>query len=192
MASFLYGSSDPTYYVDRSRYTPYNPETGYEFGQSRVIELLVPMCCLKCEEKIYEEMMELRGIQGVMVDRQAQRVVVHGFVDPLKALKRAKKVKKDSQLWRGAPYGEHNVFSSSKYRRSAYRSPSIYRSSSFEYRPSAYRASSSAYGRPSVYRSSLYRYSPAYGPASSVRQSWSVYDDMYSPGYLHNVEYGYH
>jgi hypothetical protein len=189
MDNFLYG---------RARHTPYYPG-GYGLGRAPVLELLVPMCCPKCEEKVYEEMMELRGVQGVMVDQQAQRVIVHGFVDPMKALKKAKKVKRDSQIWSGEQYGR-DFFSSPKYRRSAYRAPSLYRSSSLEYQPSLYRAPSYEYRQPSVYRSSYNRYTPSYGPSygpSYVHQPWPVYDDMYShvvtnPYYVKHIESEYY
>jgi len=194
-----------SFFHGRGRHTPYHPD-GYGVGRAPVLELLVPMCCHKCEEKVYEEMMELRGVQGVMVDQQAQRVIVHGFVDPIKALKKAKKVKRDSQLWSGEQYGR-DFFSSPKYRRSAYRAPSLYRSSSLEYRPSQYRHE---YREPSVYRSSYNRYTPSYGRSyepsygrsyepsygrsyepsygssygpSYGHQPWPAYDDMYSSGY---------
>jgi len=191
-------------------------------GRAPVLELLVPMCCTKCEEKVYEEMMELRGVQGVMVDREAARVIVHGFVDPHKALRRAKRVKRDSQIWNtgaGAPYGR-DVFSSPKYRRSSYASPSNYRSSALEYRPSVY--------EPSVYKTSYNRYTPsngleaypppygreayapyrrelyapsygraAYGSSYGMHQEWPMYDDMYSdvvtnPYYVQHIDSEYY
>lgn len=186
-------------------------------GRAPVLELLVPMCCTKCEEKVYEEMMDLRGVQGVVVDREAQRVIVHGFVDPHKALRGAKRVKRDSQIWNsGASYGR-DFFSSPKYRRSSYVSPSIYRSSSLEYQPSVYQTS--AY-EPSVYRTSYNRYTPsygldayapsygrelyapsygraAYGPSYGMHQEWPMYDDMYSdvvtnPYYVQHVDSEYY
>ena len=166
--------------------------------------------------QVYEEMMELRGVQGVMVDREAQRVIVNGFVDPMKALKKAKKVKRDSQIWSGEQYGR-DFFSSPKYRLSAYQPPtSLYRSSSLEYLPPPYRTSAYEYRQPSVYRSSYnrhtpsygnsygYSYGPSYGPAygpsygsNYVHQPWPVYDDMYShvvtnPYYVKHIESEYY
>jgi len=180
----------------------YYPGGGYGIGRAPVLELLVPMCCAKCEEKVYEEMMELRGVQGVMVDREAARVIVHGYVDPHKALRRAKRVKRDSLISNsGAPYGR-DIFSSPKYRRSSYVSPSVYRSSALEYRPSVYQTS--AYEPSSVYRASYNRYTPSYGletyapyerelyapsygragygPSYGMHHEWPMYDDMYSDG----------
>jgi len=173
----------------RPRYQPSYPGGGgYGIGRAPALELLVPMCCAKCEEKVYEEMMELRGVQGVMVDREAARVIVHGFVDPHKALRRAKRVKRDSQIWNsGAPYGR-DFFSSPKYRRSSYVSPSIYRSSALEYQPSVYQTS--AY-EPSVYRSSYNRYTPSYG-----LEAYAPYErEMYAPSYgrgAYGPSYGMH
>lgn len=183
-------------------------------GRAPVLELLVPMCCAKCEEKVYEEMMELRGVQGVMVDREAARVIVYGFVDPHRALRRAKRVKRDSQIRNtGAPY-ERDFFSSPKYRRSSYVSPSIYRSSALEYRPSVYEPDS-------VYRTSYNRYTPSYGLGAyapyegemyappytrglygpsygyGTHHEWPMYDDMYSdvvmnPYYMHHIDSEYY
>jgi hypothetical protein len=67
-----------------------------------VVELMVPMCCTKCEEKLREEIFELDGIQRVICDQSMHKVVVTGFVDPLRVLKKARRVKKRSQFWSAA------------------------------------------------------------------------------------------
>jgi len=69
-----------------------------------VLELRVPMCCEKCEEKVKEELEELEGVRDVICDQYNQRVTVTGFVDPLKALRKVKKVKKKSDFFRNSTF----------------------------------------------------------------------------------------
>lgn len=169
------------------------------YGQhASVVELLVPMCCTKCEEKVNENMLELRGVQGVMVDLQRQRVVVTGFVDPLKALKAARKVKKDSQLWNGSPYnvGVGGEMLAMRHHDAPYLDSSAYRTSRYEYDPyPAYRSNSryESYDPSPVYRTSRYEYNPSsmynsydpYGPPA-FRTSYDDYMPLYEQNsYLH-------
>lgn len=69
-----------------------------------VLELTVPMCCEKCQEKVKEELEELDGVRDVICDQYNQRVTVTGFVDPLKALRKVKKVKKKSTFFNNSTY----------------------------------------------------------------------------------------
>jgi copper chaperone CopZ len=69
-----------------------------------VLELTVPMCCEKCREKVKEELEELDGVRDVICDLYNQRVTVTGFVDPLKALRKVKKVKKKSAFFNNGTY----------------------------------------------------------------------------------------
>jgi len=182
---------EPTYGINRAVHrAPYfanSLQAPLSYGHGHrvpVVELIVPMCCTKCQEKIRENMLELRGVQSVIADLQAQRVVVSGFVDPIKVLKKAKRVKRDSMLYTGTTsgYGGAEYLPSvSKYRRSEYR-PSLYRTPSYELRrPSVYRTSSLEY-RPSVYRSSYNQYTPSYGQSYVHRPLLgSNYIDGYSP-----------
>jgi copper chaperone CopZ len=73
-------------------------------GPVPVLELRVPMCCEKCEEKVKEALEELDGVKNVVTDQYNQRVTVTGFVDPLKALRRVKKVKKKSEFFTKGTY----------------------------------------------------------------------------------------
>lgn len=180
---------EPRYGINRAVHTsPYFTNSLSYGGYGHrvpVVELIVPMCCTKCQEKIRENMLELRGVQSVIADLQTQRVVVTGFVDPIKVLKKAKRVKRDSMLYTGtttAGYGGAEYLPSvSKYRRSEYR-PSLYRTSSYELpRPSVYRTSSLDY-QPPVYRTSYHQYTPSYGQSYVHRPLvGSNYIDGYSP-----------
>jgi copper chaperone CopZ len=64
-----------------------------------ILELKVPMCCDKCQQKVKEELEGLEGIRSVECDQFNQRVTITGNVDPILALKRVKKVKKKSDFF---------------------------------------------------------------------------------------------
>ncbi|KAH9543191.1 hypothetical protein CY35_13G050500 [Sphagnum magellanicum] len=63
------------------------------------LELRVPLCCERCEERVKESLMDMDGVEGVLCDQSNQRVTVTGDVQPQKVLKRVKKIKKRSELW---------------------------------------------------------------------------------------------
>lgn len=69
-----------------------------------ILELTVPMCCEKCEEKVKEALEEVDGVRSVICDQYNQRVTVTGFVDPLRALRRVKRVKKKSAFFNNSTY----------------------------------------------------------------------------------------
>jgi len=151
MGEFFRSSREPSYVVmSESSGRPY-----YVGSRPRVVELLVPMCCTKCEEKVREILLELEGVQGLVVDPTSQRVTVTGFVDPLRTLRKARKAKKDAQLLSG-----DQLMVTPKHVRS-------------EYRPS--HSSYSSFVQPaSEYHTSFYRHSP---------QSSYGYDHVIQPGY---------
>jgi len=65
-----------------------------------VIELMVPMCCDKCKEKVEEELSEVEGVESVYCDQDRDRVVVRGNnVDTDRCLVKAERaVKKKCEL----------------------------------------------------------------------------------------------
>ncbi|CAM6039965.1 unnamed protein product [Sphagnum compactum] len=122
MNDMYYRTSEPTWLVNHSLHDPsfYNPRqqvqhhrgaavllqqqmmpryTSYTHHGVPLVEIFVPVCCSKCEEKVRDELLELRGVESVMIDQQLQKVIVTGFVDPLRALKKLKKVKKVAEMW---------------------------------------------------------------------------------------------
>jgi copper chaperone CopZ len=112
MTECFYGASEPNYIVDYSRHTPnssyYNNETGHQQLIAHgnvvpVLELMVPICCTKCEQKVRELLLEVKGVSAVMCDQYNLKVTVIGNVDPLRALKKAKQVKRKSEFWTGTP-----------------------------------------------------------------------------------------
>lgn len=130
MGEFFQPAKVPSYVVvSEESGRPY-----YVGHRPRVVELLVPMCCTKCEEKVRESMFEMEGVQGVLLDPSTQRVRVSGFVDPVRTLKKVRKVKRDAQLLssgdREPPYSS---YSSSRYVQPA---ASTYQTSYHRYSPS--------------------------------------------------------
>lgn len=135
--------------------------------------LSVPMCCEKCVKKVRKALDDLEGVRDVELDQYNQLVTIHGDVDPEKALRRVRRVKKNSQFWRMATQPIHFSGSPatgqvhSKSLVNAYRAPG--------YHTSAYRTSSSAYG---------HRTPPRYTSYSSNRSYSSPYiDSEYRSGY---------
>lgn len=187
----------------RYEHAPYMHQApGVSYGYGRrvpVVELVVPMCCSKCQEKVRENMLELRGVQSVRTDLQTQRVLVTGFVDPIKALKKAKKVKKDAMLTTPSSAAFGGDYNLSKYRRSEYR-PSLYRPSISP--APVYRTSALEFHGPaasSVYRTSYNQVAPSYGHTYLHRpmmESSFVHDPynqiITNPHYMKHVESDYY
>ncbi|KAH9536726.1 hypothetical protein CY35_16G015100 [Sphagnum magellanicum] len=105
------GKEEPRYRASHAQYIPTGGSSKHYAGQQQnlygnlpVLELTVPMCCAKCEEKVKEELEELSGVRNVITDQSNQRVTVLGHVDPLLALKKVKKVKKKSQFFKSGTY----------------------------------------------------------------------------------------
>lgn len=176
MGEFFYSPKEPSYVVT-------GEDGRAHYGRRpRVVELVVPMCCTKCEEKVRENMEELDGVQGVMVDPITHRVTVTGFVDPMRTLKEGRKVHRDAQLLAGESHVIPVRASSKHHHRSQYR-----------YRPSAFRASpisSSVVHLPaSTFHSSYNRHTPAsYGHHVIAHPG---YDEMVitNPYYVKHIEH---
>jgi copper chaperone CopZ len=106
--------------------------------------LSVPMCCDKCVEKVRKALEDLEGARDVVLDQYQQLVTISGDVDPEKALRRVRRVKKRSKFWRmstqplaysGSPATGQVM--STKAIANSYRAPG--------YHTSAYRAPVSTY-----------------------------------------------
>lgn len=174
MNEFFYSSNQPSYVV--------MSESGraYYGRRPRVVELLVPMCCTKCEEKVRESLVSLEGVQRVLVNPSTQLVTVTGFVDPLRALKKVRKVKKNSQLLShdsSAKYPSSMKNSRSEYRTSSYQAPMPYR---YHHRPAP------------VYQTSYNRHTPSIAQRVHYAPR-PMYDDIDSrvitnPRYFKHIE----
>lgn len=71
-----------------------------ESDDEDVIELMVPMCCDKCKEKVEEELGEVEGVESVYCDQDNDRVIVRGSsIDTGRCLVKAERaVKKKCEL----------------------------------------------------------------------------------------------
>jgi copper chaperone CopZ len=102
----LFSSKDdldyPSGYTQQRTFTTQNGMKGQ--GPVPVMEMRVPMCCEKCQEKVKEAVQECDGVKNVVCDQYNQKVTVTGFVDPLKVLRRVKRVKKKSEFFRDGTY----------------------------------------------------------------------------------------
>ena len=79
----------PTGSSERRR--SYSGGGGYD-ASLPVHELMVPMCCDKCVEKVEEELGEVEGVRHVSCDQYKQRVrIVGSNIDIARALKKAEK-----------------------------------------------------------------------------------------------------
>ncbi|KAH8941524.1 hypothetical protein BDL97_14G045500 [Sphagnum fallax] len=140
---------------DETRYKAPVAETRYRpsFPVEQIVELMVPMCCTKCEEKVMETLLEMEGVEAVKTDQYNHRVTVRGFVDPIRVLKRVKKMKKRSEFMpRMLPY-QHSFYESAK-------PYSHYPQSSQVHALQYYPEDSRAYAQELNYSHSLY--APAY------------------------------
>ena len=83
----------------RRRSSRYGSKRGEE-GDNEVIELMVPMCCDKCKEKVEEELGEVEGVESVYCDQNNDRVTVTGSnIDTDRCLVKAERaVKKKCEL----------------------------------------------------------------------------------------------
>lgn len=82
-----------SYYDHRVLTDPYGRPT-----TTPVMEMRVPLCCDNCEKKVRETLEDMSGVKAVDTNRDTNRVIVTGFVDPMKALRRVKKLKPKSEL----------------------------------------------------------------------------------------------
>lgn len=135
--------------------------------------LHVPMCCDNCVEKVRKAVSDLEGVRDVVCDQYRQKVIISGDVDPEKALRRVRRVKKKSRYWEMATQPVQysgNPATGQVHTKSlvnAYRAPG--------YHVSAYNAPSSAYNR--------YLSPPRYTSSYLRRYSSPYIDSVYSSGY---------
>jgi copper chaperone CopZ len=157
------------------------------------------MCCDKCVKKVGKALEDLEGVRDVILDQSNQLVTIHGNVDPERALRRVRRVKKRSQFWKmatqplqysGSPATDYvpskslvNEYRAPVYRTSAYRAPG-YHTSAYRapgYYSSAYRAPHSQYLSPPRYTSSYSRtYSSPYID-SAYRSGYVEPRGVYNP-----------
>ncbi|XP_027922512.1 heavy metal-associated isoprenylated plant protein 21-like [Vigna unguiculata] len=73
----------------------------------QTVEIKVRMDCDGCERRVRNAVTSLKGVKSVEVNRKQSRVVVSGYVDPNKVLKRVKSTGKvRAKFW---PYVEQHL-----------------------------------------------------------------------------------
>lgn len=65
----------------------------------QTLELRVPLCCEKCINKVKKALYQVEGVEDVVCDQAEQKVTITGNVNPEIALRRVKRVKKNSIYW---------------------------------------------------------------------------------------------
>lgn len=88
MTDFFYGGCDSRRQFCSSESRPSRPDR----CAVPTFELEVPMCCAACEEQAREALFDLEGVVDVASDpyKNRNRLFVTGYVDPVRALKRAR------------------------------------------------------------------------------------------------------
>ncbi|KAM1052725.1 hypothetical protein ACFX2I_000270 [Malus domestica] len=72
--------------------------------QLQTVELKVRMDCDGCELKVKNALSSLTGVKSVEINRKQQKVIVTGYVEPNKVLKKAKSTGKRAEIWPYVPY----------------------------------------------------------------------------------------
>ncbi|KAI5684350.1 hypothetical protein M9H77_05578 [Catharanthus roseus] len=70
----------------------------------QTVEIKVKMDCDGCERRVRNAVKSMKGVKTVEVIRKQSRVVVSGFIDPNKVLKRVKNTGKRAEFWPYVPY----------------------------------------------------------------------------------------
>lgn len=108
MQELFYGEREASYFAH------YGRQTVSRRMEFTTVDLMVPMCCRKCEDEVRGALFALRSVTDVVCDPYNQRVTVTGYLDPAQALQQAKRVKSGATYWSG---------SSSRYQVSSYQKP---------------------------------------------------------------------
>ncbi|KAG8382793.1 hypothetical protein BUALT_Bualt05G0114200 [Buddleja alternifolia] len=72
----------------------------------QTVEIRVKMDCDGCERRVRNAVSSMKGVRSVEVIRKQSRVIVTGFVDRKKVLKRVRRTGKKAEFW---PYVEYNL-----------------------------------------------------------------------------------
>ncbi|KAF9626544.1 hypothetical protein IFM89_034957 [Coptis chinensis] len=70
----------------------------------QIVELKVRMDCDGCELKVRKALSSMSGVKSVDINRKQQKVIVSGYVEANKVLKKAKSTGKKAEIWPYVPY----------------------------------------------------------------------------------------
>ncbi|XP_062006606.1 heavy metal-associated isoprenylated plant protein 21-like [Rosa rugosa] len=63
------------------------------------VEIKVKMDCDGCERKVKKAVSTMKGVESVEVNRKQSRVIVNGYVEANRVLKRVKSTGKRAEIW---------------------------------------------------------------------------------------------
>ncbi|KAE9604767.1 hypothetical protein Lal_00011057 [Lupinus albus] len=72
--------------------------------QLQIVELKIRMDCDGCELKVKKTLSSLHGVKSVEIKRKQQKVIVRGYIEANKVLKKAKSTGKKAEIWPYVPY----------------------------------------------------------------------------------------
>eukprot|EP00253_Pinus_taeda_P030528 PITA_30528 len=75
------------------------PKPKKKFKQFQTMELRVIMDYEGCERKVKNTLTSMKGVSTVEVERKHNKVMIYGYVDPKKVLKRARGTGKTAEVW---------------------------------------------------------------------------------------------
>ncbi|KAF9602508.1 hypothetical protein IFM89_029807 [Coptis chinensis] len=70
----------------------------------QTVEIKVKMDCDGCERRVKSSVSSMKGVRSVQVNRKQSQVIVTGYVEPNKVLKRVKSTGKRAEFWPYIPY----------------------------------------------------------------------------------------
>ncbi|BBG99602.1 heavy metal-associated isoprenylated plant protein 21 [Prunus yedoensis var. nudiflora] len=86
----------------------------------QTVEIKVKMDCDGCERRVKNAVTSMKGVKAVEVNRKQSRVIVSGYVEPNKVLKRVKSTGKRAEFWPYIPqHLVHYPYASGVYDRRA-------------------------------------------------------------------------
>ncbi|KAL5718874.1 hypothetical protein ACHQM5_011731 [Ranunculus cassubicifolius] len=83
------------------------------------VEIKVKMDCDGCERRVKSSVSSMKGVRSVQVNRKQSHVVVSGYVEPNKVLKRIKSTGKRAEFWPYVPYNLAYPYVSQAYDKKA-------------------------------------------------------------------------
>ncbi|XP_015881237.1 heavy metal-associated isoprenylated plant protein 28 isoform X2 [Ziziphus jujuba] len=66
---------------------------------STIVEMRVHMDCNGCQEKVKNALQKLKGVDGIDIDMNLQKVIVTGWAEQKKVLKTVRKTGRRAELW---------------------------------------------------------------------------------------------
>ncbi|KAL3698375.1 hypothetical protein R1sor_012451 [Riccia sorocarpa] len=98
--------------IRRSSYSTYYPPPIRPVGRKATSSVFqVPLCCESCVEKVRKALTKEEGVEAVDADMLKSKLIVTGFFDPQRILRRIRKVKKSATFWDPSYNGYENPYS---------------------------------------------------------------------------------